>query len=52
MHKIFEDPTYDEDGIMADEDVNAEWEAAFPSATREELNAMLEELDPFNTINS
>ena len=45
MHKIFEDPTYDEDGIMVDEDHidPVEWEEAFPDD---------DSYDPFQTINS
>jgi hypothetical protein len=45
MHKIFEDPTYDEDGSLIDEEFidPAEWEEAFPDDGV---------YDPFETINS
>ena len=50
---ITEDPFYDEDGVLIDEDFDeAEWEEAFPPATKEEIDAMLEDLNPYNTVNS
>jgi hypothetical protein len=56
MHKIFEDPMYDDDGHLVDEDFDAaEWDEAFPEPTEAEINQMLQEMqdyDPHNTINS
>lgn len=53
---IVEDPFYDEDGVLIDEDATEEeWANAFPEPTEEEINKMLEEMqnyDPHNTINS
>lgn len=50
---VTEDPFYDEDGVLIDEDFDeGEWQEAFPEPTAEELNKMLEELNPYNTINS
>jgi hypothetical protein len=39
--KMFEDPMYDEDGILIDED--AEWE---------DIQQEVEDYDPFSTVNS
>lgn len=53
---IVEDPFYDEDGVLIDEDcTEEEWANAFPEPTEAEINKMLEEMqsyDPHNTINS
>lgn len=50
---IVEDPFYDEDGVLIDEDATEEeWDRAFPPATKEEIDAMLEDLNPYNTVNS
>jgi hypothetical protein len=63
---ITEDPFYDEDGVLIDEDFDPdEYAEAFPEPTEAEINQMLQEIsgekpeacytmdcDPFNTINS
>ena len=41
FHQLFEDPMYDEDGILVDEDYDIA-----------ELEEELESYDPFETVNS
>jgi|SanBayMetagenome_1026888.scaffolds.fasta_scaffold319827_2 hypothetical protein len=49
---IVEDPFYDEDGVLIDEDYDeAEWANAFPEPTEEEINKMLEEMQTYEPNN-
>lgn len=49
--QLFEDPSYDEDGVLYDED--AEWEDSIPVTSDEEaIREILRDYDPFGTINS
>lgn len=53
--KLNEDPTYDEDGVLVDEDHidPEEWDAAFPEKTSKEVEACyIQDCDPYSTINS
>ncbi len=47
---ITEDPFYDEDGVLVDED--ADWEDAISDHEARELAQELESFDPFETVNS
>ena len=52
--QVNEDPFYDEDGQLVDED--ADWEDAAveqdPAASRAVFARIVEELSPFETVNS
>ena len=54
--KLTEDPFYDEDGVLIDEDGDMDWEDSKDKDIIEELNEQLkpydEEYGPFVTINS
>ncbi len=51
--KLNEDPMYDEDGVLVDED--ADWEDAVeqdPAVSKAVFDKIVEELSPFETVNS
>lgn len=51
FHRINEDPTYDDDGILVDED--ADWtDAVIEKFEDQEYSAELENFDPYGTVNS
>lgn len=48
---LIEDPFYDEDGVLIDED--ADWtDAAVDEFEAQQYSAELENFDPFETVNS
>ncbi len=50
---VVEDPFYDEDGVLIDED--ADWEDAVeqdPAVSKAVFDKIVEELSPFETVNS
>ena len=51
FHRLNEDPFYDDDGILIDED--ADWtDAAVSEFEAQQYSAELENFDPFETVNS
>jgi len=48
--KLNEDPMYDEDGVLMDED--AEWQDVDNKASEAVFKRIAEELSPFETVNS
>lgn len=45
--QLFEDPFYDDDGVLVDEDTELS-----PEEQRELIDAVLVDYDPFATVNS
>lgn len=49
---ITEDPFYDEDGVLIDEDGTFDWEDAEDPRSWVEIVDGVEKFDPYDTINS
>lgn len=54
FHRINEDPMYDDDGNLVDEDYidPKEWDAAFPQNKEKPEACYIMDCDPYSTINS